>query len=659
MNTVLQGLTKLIPDHSLMWSYNINSSLAHCGHRTFYSHLVFFLEGLVFRWANHCSSAQINISFESHGTIDYYDPQANNIRSIYHKASDTNALGAAVHSIMNTAMLNNTLNAYHNYIHNVQADEATPVYDPNLINWNDSKNDKALSKGPDPMTASKSSITAFNVDEYVFNYDDVGSTATDSVGADVAQLEAMNSSIDIGAIIDRAKDSSSESDRLDTARTRNPSFQAESDSRSLHCTTDDVGSGSLDANSGIDGSGDGTDSIYGAGRMKLNLKIDTDVEPVNKDKGHIQYGYLRILFQPLDLVMDEEGGISSKNESSLPQSIGGFATNISPLLNTAELMRVLGDFLYEIDTKAVVSLAPKHFMRTLPEPNSIAFMIVLPCYFKITEKERAPSTAKESAVIAGMCWLLSSLNGRSILCSYAIGGSCINMSSLGLAPSSTELANNTNRKMSRAKRIVRNSSKKNGRMSTVDEADEDDEQLKCLSSSGSQSFITRRRGAPASDWRSESGKSNKSGSSKMRRKRSQGQMHKSGSKTSDGLNSSESKSMLQTIAFTVPPQLTPSQVMKSTESLARSVTKSLVSFRTSIRGQGSADELNGSTAIVPSGKPSSNADLLQGTHPSSISSVASNHVVHPSRSVITSLLSSFNFSSLYHSMFRSNSVQPT
>lgn len=70
MNTVLHGLSKLIPDHTLMWSFNLEPALTPCSHRTFYAHLVFFLEGLFFRWAEHCSSAQINIEFESQGVID-------------------------------------------------------------------------------------------------------------------------------------------------------------------------------------------------------------------------------------------------------------------------------------------------------------------------------------------------------------------------------------------------------------------------------------------------------------------------------------------------------------------------------------------------------------------------------------------------------------
>eukprot|EP01039_Chlorochromonas_danica_P010848 gene10848-12058_t len=84
MNTILQGMSKLMPDHMLMWSYAMEPVLAHCAHRTFYAHLVFFLEGLILRWAQYCSSAQVTIQFESHGVIDYYNPR-------YHEIMNTTA----------------------------------------------------------------------------------------------------------------------------------------------------------------------------------------------------------------------------------------------------------------------------------------------------------------------------------------------------------------------------------------------------------------------------------------------------------------------------------------------------------------------------------------------------------------------------------------
>lgn len=79
MNEVLDNLSRIMPEHHLMWSYRLESEdhqhqLAHCSHRTFSSHLLFFLEGLVDRWSTSCSSAHISFTFQPKGKVITYHP---------------------------------------------------------------------------------------------------------------------------------------------------------------------------------------------------------------------------------------------------------------------------------------------------------------------------------------------------------------------------------------------------------------------------------------------------------------------------------------------------------------------------------------------------------------------------------------------------------
>jgi hypothetical protein len=69
MNSALMGLSQLVTEHSLMWSFRLDASLARCAHYTLHTHLLFFLECLVFRWAPACSTTQISLGFEPHTTL--------------------------------------------------------------------------------------------------------------------------------------------------------------------------------------------------------------------------------------------------------------------------------------------------------------------------------------------------------------------------------------------------------------------------------------------------------------------------------------------------------------------------------------------------------------------------------------------------------------
>eukprot|EP00981_Chlorochromonas_danica_P013821 scaffold6861_cov248-Ochromonas_danica.AAC.24 len=75
LNGSLMKLTSLLPDHHLLWCFNLEANLANAPHfRTFPAHLLFFLETLIFLWTSSSSSqkisaSQILLGFEKHGVI--------------------------------------------------------------------------------------------------------------------------------------------------------------------------------------------------------------------------------------------------------------------------------------------------------------------------------------------------------------------------------------------------------------------------------------------------------------------------------------------------------------------------------------------------------------------------------------------------------------
>ena len=64
INKCLKQLSEKLPSNSILWCFKIDNILAHCAHRTFYYHLMLFLENIIFYWSRYCSTTQMFIVFE-------------------------------------------------------------------------------------------------------------------------------------------------------------------------------------------------------------------------------------------------------------------------------------------------------------------------------------------------------------------------------------------------------------------------------------------------------------------------------------------------------------------------------------------------------------------------------------------------------------------
>eukprot|EP00981_Chlorochromonas_danica_P000218 scaffold51_cov172-Ochromonas_danica.AAC.6 len=298
-------------------------------------------------------------------------------------------------------------------------------------------------------------------------------------------------------------------------------------------------------------------SIYGERKLNLNLSINTDVKPVVTNKGFIQHGYLRILFQPLD-IMDSMGmliaGSSHGSDRLQVRKPPIFPQNFSPLVNTGELMRVLGDFLYEIDPKAMIMVAPRHFMRRLPEPQSVAFMILLPCYFKLSNKEEISAAIEQNYAIERHTQQtekqnVGSIKLSSLLAATSLGSTAATSTTGGVIPPGMTANIPLKRNSFNTKAIAKPPSPINVRtdlsaqvmeadpaaseppnkvMSTVVEGENEDG-LKCSQSSGSFAHLATSTRRPAAALPSSTITAPSQSTTSLRRQPSAGNLSQGGS----------------------------------------------------------------------------------------------------------------------------------
>lgn len=67
INTTLNDLFdgEKLHSNNLLWTFQVNSVLAHCAHRTFYDHLTLFLENIIHSWSSFTYTTQIFIEYEA------------------------------------------------------------------------------------------------------------------------------------------------------------------------------------------------------------------------------------------------------------------------------------------------------------------------------------------------------------------------------------------------------------------------------------------------------------------------------------------------------------------------------------------------------------------------------------------------------------------
>lgn len=336
MNEVLLRLSNLMPDHNIMWSFRLDASLARCPHRTFSSHLLFFLEGLVFRWAPYCSSAHISLTFESRGKIQYSAPK------IHHKHA-TRVLQITNRCMLRQAVYANPHEMYHHL---------SSTFDNGDESDDDDDNASTHSAG-------SSSI-----------YSDKRLNLNLSVNTKPAKCKGE---IEHGylKIIFQPMDITYASKGSPRSRLGNSPMGGKSRKTTNKLPTPQ--------NSPI---------AKSRKTMESPSKVENEPSPPSKPTALEEFDQQMEQKHRNPNLQEIERAISSLREEETNYLMSTHA--LSPYTTTRELMHVMDDFLRAIDPNAHASLASAEYFPLLPEPGNIAFMITLPCYFTLPHDQEKP-----------------------------------------------------------------------------------------------------------------------------------------------------------------------------------------------------------------------------------------------------------------------------